>query len=219
MAVSKGIRTVLLSVFLSVVLGSPLSATNWLDETFKYPYSASISAVSDLTLALCAVSPASFALVAPASDWLEIGVGYSGTMLASYGTGSVLKSIFERERPYVSLGGGPSDASDDYESFPSRHTLMAFSSAAYTQALFMRKYPDSPYRKAVTTTTWALSATTAVLRVVSGNHYVSDVLVGAAIGSALGFAGPYLTSLLFKDKENSPQLYIGPTVVAMRVEM
>lgn len=89
---------------------------------------------------------------------------------------------------------------------------MAFSSAAYTQTVFSLKYPDSPYRTAVTATTWALAATTAVLRVASGNHFVTDVLAGAAIGSVLGFAGPYLTHLIFRDKENAPTLMIGPSV-------
>ena len=219
MAVSQRIRTLLLSLLLSVVLGSPLSATNWLDETFQYSYDASLSTVSDVTLALCATSPALFGLAAPSSDWLEIGIGYSGTFLASYGMGSVLKSTFERARPYVGQSSRPLDTSEDYESFPSRHSLVAFSSAAYTQALFMLKYSDSPYRTAMTLTTWTLAVTTAILRVASGNHYVSDVLSGAAIGSALGFAGPFLTSLFFKDQENSPQILVGPTMVAMQVGM
>jgi len=210
----------IMSVLIALV-SSPLLATNWLDGQFVYPYNDNISLASDITSALTMAAPAAFAFVAPSSDWVGIGLTYAPTFLVSYGVRTLLKGTITRERPYQLPGNDqkqPSDNSDFNQSFPSGHTLMAFSSAAFTQTQFSLKYPDSPYKSAVTLTTWALAATTAILRVASGNHFVTDVLAGAAIGSALGFAGPYLTHLIFREKENAPTLMIGPSV-ALQVSL
>lgn len=195
-------------------VSAPLLATNWFDEQFVFPYNENLSLVSDITSALSMVAPATFLFAAPSSDWVEVGLSYAPTLLASYAVRTVMKNTITRQRPYQLPGHSDlgTDPSDHDASFPSGHTLMAFSSAAYTQTVFSLKYPDSPYKTAVTATTWALAATTAVLRVASGNHFVTDVLAGAAIGGLLGFAGPYLTHILFKDKDNAPTLMIGPSV-------
>lgn len=212
---TRNLGRTLILVFLLVVMVSPLLAENSFDEQFMYPYNETLSVASGITSALSLLAPATFAFVAPSSDWMEIGLTYGATTLGSYGVRTLLKSSLIRQRPYQIPGNDqkyPSDFSDRDQSFPSGHTLMAFSSAAYTQTQFSLKYPDSSYKTAVTATTWALAVTTAVLRVASGNHFVTDVLAGAAIGSFLGFAGPYLTHLIFRDKENSPTLMIGPSV-------
>jgi|LSQX01.3.fsa_nt_gb membrane-associated phospholipid phosphatase len=93
---------------------------------------------------------------------------------------------------------------------------MAFSAAAYAQTMQLLFYPDSTTMKAVSATTWILAATTATLRVISGNHYLEDVLAGAAIGSAIGFLGPYLTYRLLQRDSNAPHILAGP-VVGMQV--
>lgn len=196
------------------MVSSPLFAENSFDEQFIFPYNETISLASDITSALTMIAPSAFLFAAPSSDWLGLGLTYAPTVLASYAVRTVLKETIARPRPYQLPGHIDTrpDSSDKNQSFPSGHTLMAFSSAAFTQTVFSLKYPDSPYKTAVTATTWALAATTAVLRVASGNHFVTDVLAGAAIGSLLGFAGPYLTHLLFKGKDNAPTLMVGPSV-------
>jgi len=212
---SRNLGSPILLLTLLLFVLSPLMAENWFDEQFIYTYNENISLASDITSALTMVAPATFLFAAPSSDWVEVGLTYGTTLLASYAVRTVLKNTISRQRPYLLSGNDtlqPSNTSDFYQSFPSGHTLMAFSSAAFTQTVFSLKYPDSPYKTAVTATTWALAATTAILRVASGNHFVTDVLAGAAIGSILGFAGPYLTHLMFKDKENAPTLMIGPSV-------
>ncbi|MBI9095710.1 MAG: phosphatase PAP2 family protein [Sphaerochaeta sp.] len=211
----KQTRKIGLLILLMVLITAPLLAVNWFDERFIYPYNENISLASDITSGLTMLAPAVFLFAAPSSDWVEIGLTYGTTTLASYAVRTVLKNTITRPRPYMVPGNTdphPSDTSEQDQSFPSGHTLMAFSSAAYTQTVFSLNYPDSPYKGAVTTATWALAVTTAVLRVASGNHFVTDVLAGAAIGSVLGFAGPYLTHLMFKDKANAPTLMIGPSV-------
>lgn len=180
--------------------------------SLSFPYDKDLSTVSDVTLGLTLVIPGVSGLIVPSSDYELIATTYIGTMSTAFTARTVLKQLVHRARPYVGESDRPSDTSEDYESFPSGHALMAFSAAAYTQTLQALWYPDSAAMKAVSYATWGLAATTAALRVFSGNHHLGDVLAGAAIGSAIGFLGPYLTNRLLRHDEHAPQILIGPTV-------
>jgi membrane-associated phospholipid phosphatase len=188
---------------------SPLAA-------FTFEYNESLSKASDITLGLTLVTPGVLGLIAPSSDYIAIVSSYAGTMVSAYGVRTVLKQVIHKPRPYVGQIDRPADTSEDYESFPSGHSIMAFSAAAYAQTMQLLFYPDSTTMKAVSATTWILAATTATLRVISGNHYLEDVLAGAAIGSAIGFLGPYLTYRLLQRDSNAPHILAGP-VVGMQV--
>ncbi|MDD3423196.1 phosphatase PAP2 family protein [Sphaerochaeta sp.] len=191
---------------------SPLAA-------FTFEYNESLSKASDITLGLTLVTPGVLGLIAPSSDYIAIVSSYAGTMVSAYGVRTVLKQVIHKPRPYVQDGVPLPDGVDpaeNYESFPSGHSIMAFSAAAYAQTMQLLFYPDSTTMKAVSATTWILAATTATLRVISGNHYLEDVLAGAAIGSAIGFLGPYLTYRLLQRDSNAPHILAGP-VVGMQV--
>lgn len=98
-------------------------------------------------------------------------VQHSGALLAS-GLTYGLKVTTNRTRP---------DSSDD-KSFPSGHTSKAFSFATSTR-WNVRSSSLSGGMQAVTiVTTQAVAAGTAWSRVEAGRHYLSDVLVGAALG-------------------------------------
>ena len=179
---------------------------------FSFPYSKELDTAGDITSALSLAAPALLFIDAPSSDYLTIATSWGATMLTSYGTRTLLKHTIDRERPYVGQPSRPQDTSDDNDSFPSGHTLMAFASAAYLQTMGSLFYPDSKTVKITTIAAWSLASTTAVLRVVGGSHHLTDVLAGAAIGSTLGFLGPWITSKLAKDDPNAPTLVVGPTV-------
>ena len=180
--------------------------------SLSFAYDEDLSTVSDVTLGLALVMPGVSGLVVPATDYELLATTYIGTMSTAFTARTVMKQLVHRARPYVGKIDRPADTSEDYESFPSGHALMAFSAAAYTQTLQALWYPDSKAMKAVSYATWGLAATTATLRVLSGNHHLGDVLAGAAIGSAIGFLGPYLTNRLLAHDEHAPQILIGPTV-------
>src|SRR6266496_32156 len=97
-----------------------------------------------------------------------------------------------RERPSVHFGRDPARRSDpdDNLSFYSSHTSVAFAAAcAAGEVSTLRGYRSAPW-------VWGLglSAAAAVgyLRIAADEHYLTDVLAGAAIGSAFGLAVPRL---------------------------
>lgn len=193
-----------------------------------FPYSEPLSITSDITQYSAFLSPASLALAAPPEDWFGISLAYAAAGGLSFGTRTLMKMAVERNRPYLYFDDMPDPSSTLYEeliadrddSFPSGHSIMAFTGAAFTHAVFALRYPDSPYRKASTITAWSLAATTAVLRVASGNHFVSDVLVGSAIGTFFGFAVPYVAWRIFPSwKGERISVAIGPAMVTMQVQL
>ena len=186
-------------------------------SALDFTYDANLSKASDITLGLTLITPGILGLIAPPSDYIAIATSYAGTIAGAYGVRTILKQVIHKPRPYVGqIDNRPADTSEDYESFPSGHSIMAFSAAAYAQAMQLLFYPDSTTMKAISATTWVLAATTATLRVVSGNHYLEDVLAGAAMGSAIGFLGPYITHQLLKRDADAPTVLAGP-VVGMQV--
>ncbi|MBL8950117.1 MAG: phosphatase PAP2 family protein [Myxococcaceae bacterium] len=104
---------------------------------------------------------------------------------------TVMKFAFRRPRPirYTDQTFTPFDAE---LSFPSGHTsIVAAATSALTATVFLR-HPDSPMRFVVLGFGIALTTLTGLSRVESGNHFPTDVLIGAMVGSLSGFLVPYM---------------------------
>ena len=103
-----------------------------------------------------------------------------------------IKFAVGRERPYVSRGnsGIYNKPDDDNLSFYSGHTNMAFAFVVSAGTIaHIRGYAAEPY-------IWGFGIPIALFvayaRVAAQKHYFSDVLVGALVGSLIGFAVPWL---------------------------
>jgi membrane-associated phospholipid phosphatase len=104
----------------------------------------------------------------------------------------LVKFSVARQRPFVRYGDAETLVvdSDDNVSFYSGHTTLTFALATAAGTVSsLRGYRTAPW---VWATGLTLAATTGYLRIAGDKHYLSDVLVGAAVGAAAGVALPRL---------------------------
>ncbi|MGK3987890.1 phosphatase PAP2 family protein [Sorangium sp. So ce136] len=121
-------------------------------------------------------------------------------MVVAMDLNQLTKYIVGRQRPYAHFGnddvlcshGGcsPPVPHDADLSFFSGHTTAAFSLAAASGTVAsMRGYRAAPW---VWAQGMAIAALSGYLRMAGDRHYLTDVLTGAAVGSAAGVLIPYL---------------------------
>lgn len=174
----------------------PLNAgdVNALDRALMQPYNGLLDdAATILELGMLA-APGAFLLV-PGADWLSDGFMYAETGLITFGARTLLKKTVSRPRPYMYFDSYPQEKVDEgdwNESFPSGHTTMCFMSASFVTYMFNTRYPDSPWRLPLSLSAYGLAAATGAMRMASGSHFLTDVLTGAAIGTAAGFIIPWV---------------------------
>lgn len=131
----------------------------------------------------------------PKQEILPAATMFIESFLLSYGTKDLLKRTALRYRPYMYFEGYPEDkvADGDFQySWPSGHTTNAFLGATFTCCMMNYYFPDSKWRLPVNICALSVAAATGILRVLSGNHFITDVLTGAAIGSLCGFIVPFV---------------------------
>jgi membrane-associated phospholipid phosphatase len=118
---------------------------------------------------------------------------YAESVLLVFGTCETIKNSIARYRPYCYFGDVPSGKTTDYyKSFPSRHTAFAFISASFLTSTFFTEYPNSHWKLPISVFSYSIAAVVGLNRIFSGNHFISDVLAGAALGSIFGYLVPYL---------------------------
>ncbi|MBE0651686.1 MAG: phosphatase PAP2 family protein [Bacteroidales bacterium] len=112
----------------------------------------------------------------------------------------VVKNIFGRVRPYQSVPANPRlwmgpTHIPNYVSFPSGHTVVAFSLAT----VFASAYKDKPW---VGILSYGLATGVGLSRIYNDKHWSSDVLLGAALGFAVGKTAYHIL-------EGNPHLKMG----------
>ena len=123
--------------------------------------------------------------------WLTYGVMYAQAVLLTYGTRMALGRAINRHRPYYYFHD-VIDRPITPNSFPSGSTAMAFLPATFFSVTFAREFPDSRWRIPVIVGSHTLAATVGAARIITGHHFLTDVLAGAAIGSFFGWLIPTL---------------------------
>jgi membrane-associated phospholipid phosphatase len=115
-------------------------------------------------------------------SWLRETALLAGTaVVVSSLIARAIKPVVGRARPYVGTGNGTFHMftlQDDYSSFPSGHTVAAFSLSSVLAARI-----DHPL---ATIGLYSLACLTALSRVYTDQHWFSDVVVGGIFASAVG---------------------------------
>lgn len=111
--------------------------------------------------------------------------------------GGLVKTTVARARPYERECAAGQDGCDDgdiYQSFYSLHTGIAFTEAGFSCAMHMARdlYGDPGADALACGASLAMAASTGVLRIAADRHYLTDVLVGGALGFAVGYLVPLL---------------------------
>ena len=122
----------------------------------------------------------------------ELGLFGTEALLIGEGTGSVLKDIFGRARPWVDSTPNPDNwqllrgfhGGDKYRSFPSGHTVAAFAAAAAVSTETSRWWPTGIY--VIGPAMYGGAALVGLSRMYDNRHWASDVILGAAIGTFAG---------------------------------
>ncbi len=111
--------------------------------------------------------------------------------------GEIIKHAVGRARPFErecqrdperhGCGDG-----DIFSSFYSLHAGMTFTSAGFSCSMHMSRglYGDAAADATACGVSLAMATATGLLRVISDRHYLSDVLVGAAMGFLVGYLVP-----------------------------
>lgn len=181
--------------------GDPIakSSINGLDRSFMFSYSKTQDSISTGGAYALLMLPALSVLghLREPDVLLTYGVMYAEAFFLTWATKDLLKLAVSRNRPYTYQEGAgvyipPGEEKDYFNSFPSGHTSFAFLGATFLTTTFLTEYPDSKWKIPVIAGSYTLAAGIAVMRITSGNHFITDVLAGAAIGSLYGWLVPRL---------------------------
>jgi hypothetical protein len=168
---------------------------NMLDRSLMFSYNKSLDTISDYSVygfyLLPLISLAGN--IKEAKAWLTYGIMYAQAFCFTGGTIDLLKNAVIRYRPHMYNGEIPDGKTDDYyNSFPSGSTTFAFLSAGFLSATFSAEYPDSKWRVPIIAGAYTLATGVAACRIISGSHFLTDVLAGVGIGSLYGWVIPIL---------------------------
>ena len=127
--------------------------------------------------------------------------------------------IWPRPYMYAESGEGREKAEDAKAeacgSFFSGHATAAFTVATFTDQWFRTVYPNSPYKGIMTATAYSLATLESVLRVAAGKHYVTDVVVGALVGTGVSFG----ILEMHKDRNENFSVWVGPGVAGVTLRI
>lgn len=155
--------------------------------------SGSVRTASDIALGVALVIPA-MVLTEFDEDYLHLAGMYAETIALTWSVTAMLKTS-GRIRPLAyNPDASISDrlAPDMRESFPSGHTSVSMAAMVFLATVYDAYHPGTTMSKVFWVGGVGLGLTTGVLRIFSGMHYPSDVLVGALIGAAVGYIVPKL---------------------------
>lgn len=179
------------------IAGLDKNDINFFDRIANNKYSEKCDQISTALLLTTLLSPSLLGFEKEIKDDYKIvGTMYFETLLLTYYTTNIAKTMISRERPYLynsksSLNKKLEDNSAK-NSFFSGHTSMCFSSAVFLSKVYSDYNPNSKKKNYIWAGTLLSATTVAVLRYESGEHYPSDIIFGAIAGTLYGYYIPEL---------------------------
>ncbi|MCR5763422.1 MAG: phosphatase PAP2 family protein [Treponema sp.] len=200
---------------------------NGFDRIWYNSYSSALDTIGTIT---CAVNLAILPIGVFAAEsavgnfsgreWFNIGTMFVESWLFTYGMKNIIKTTVLRTRPYMYTDTVDKNSLDNHDftfSFPSGHSADAFMGAAFLSYVFSQYYPDSKFKVPVIATSYAFAVGTGLLRVASGNHFLSDVAGGALLGTVIGFGIPFIHHRMALRKYSRNSISVSPNGVSARL--
>jgi membrane-associated phospholipid phosphatase len=128
-------------------------------------------------------------------DGLVLGSLWFQTNLSTLMLTDLVKNSLRRNRPFVYNSQAPlidRMESDARKSFFSGHASMTACNTFFAAKIWSDMHPNSKLKPWVWTAAAAVPAYAALQRVQAGKHYPSDVIVGLAVGAAMGYLIPQI---------------------------
>jgi membrane-associated phospholipid phosphatase len=91
-------------------------------------------------------------------------------------------------------------------SFFSAHTSVSFASSVFLSVTFSKYNPESNLKPYIWGTSLLIASAVGYLRYASGDHFPTDIFIGAVVGSVIGYLIP-----LIHESENENKELNGPT--------
>ena len=168
---------------------------NSLDAKFMNPYNKTLDDIATALIVISIASSSGFFLLYTILKTQNKGEGIKKAIFDSiiflecylYSTNiyNLLKNFVGRIRPYMYFLN-PSEKGvakgDFFLSWPSGHSASVFVVFGFMINWFCSRYPDSKFKKPLLCFYFVLGISTMILRMLSGNHFLTDVLSGALLG-------------------------------------
>jgi membrane-associated phospholipid phosphatase len=122
-------------------------------------------------------------------DAIVASESIAATLLA----GAIVKMAARRPRPLTynkTFGKRARFGGDARLSFPSNHSSAAFAGASVTSVMVLERYGVSTGSVLAVSGAYLGAATVGTMRMLAGKHFLTDVLVGAALGTFFGLMVP-----------------------------
>lgn len=143
---------------------------------------------------------------------------YGQTLSIAGGLYSMTAGISSRKRPYVYTSDTPLELRTDKQatnSFYAGHTAATAAATFFLAKVYHDFNPDSPARPYIWAAAATVPAAVGYLRLRAGKHFLSDNIVGYAIGTGIGILVPELhrRNSAFTLVPESNSLYDGMAIV------
>jgi membrane-associated phospholipid phosphatase len=181
---------------------------NSFDRGATYNWSPSSAEWSNVLLVTAIASPLLlFTSSAVRNDAGTFSTMYLQNILTTYSVSHLPKGLVSRYRPYVYNENAPDEIKQNVDathSFLSAHASVAFASAIFLSTTFAKYNPDSNLKPYVWSSSLLLATVVGYLRYAAGQHFPTDIIAGAVVGSVIG----YLIPLIHKSNEKERELIV-----------
>jgi membrane-associated phospholipid phosphatase len=173
-------------------------------------YDSNARLASDLTVAALLAAGAGVSLLD--GGWIDLAIG-AQSVLVSLAIAVTTMMAVRRPRPWLYGDEAPladRERGGSSMSFPSGHTASAFAVAVALFRIQRARRPGSSAPYWLLAGAGSVATLVGVTRVLAGDHFPSDVLAGAVLGSAIGWAVPELHRV-------APRLSLAPSAGGLAV--